>query len=175
MSSSKVDAYVSAINEIANAEGVLPQVEAEFSAVVRAIDANDSLRSKLNDELLPSDVRQQIVEKLLEGKAHRLTTQLVALVIGAGHARSLRTIAERVSSKVAHGSNREVAEVRSAVALSEDQQRRLAEALKKATGSEVNLKVIVDPSVVGGLVATVGDKVIDGSVRNRLDQLKSRL
>jgi F-type H+-transporting ATPase subunit delta len=51
----------------------------------------------------------------------------------------------------------------------------LADALKKATGSDVNLKIIVDPSVVGGLVATVGDKVIDGSVRNRLDQLKSRL
>jgi F-type H+-transporting ATPase subunit delta len=87
----------------------------------------------------------------------------------------LRTIAERVSSKVAHGSGREVAEVRSAVALTDDQQRRLADALKKATGSDVNLKIIVDPSVVGGLVATVGDKVIDGSVRNRLDQLKSRL
>jgi F-type H+-transporting ATPase subunit delta len=129
----------------------------------------------LNDELLPSDVRQQIVERLLEGKAHRLTAQLVALVIGSGHARSLRTIAERVSSKVAHGSGREVAEVRSAVALTDDQQRRLADALKKATGSDVNLKIIVDPSVVGGLVATVGDKVIDGSVRNRLDQLKSRL
>lgn len=175
MSTSTVDAFVESIVSLAEAEGVLAQVESEFSSVVRTIDSSDDLRSKLNDELLPSEVRQQIVEKLLGGKAHRLTTQLIALVIGAGHARSLRVIAERVSSKVAHGSGREVAEVRSAVALTEDQQRRLADALKKATGSDVNLKVIVDPSVVGGLVATVGDKVIDGSVRNRLDQLKSRL
>jgi F-type H+-transporting ATPase subunit delta len=175
MSTATVDAFVESIVNIAEAEGMLAQVESEFSSVVRAIDASDDLRSKLNDELLPADVRRQIVEKLLEGKAHRLTTQLIALVIGSGHSRELRAIAERVSSKVAHGSGREVAEVRSAVALSDDQQRRLADALKKATGSEVNLKVIVDPSVVGGLVATVGDKVIDGSVRNRLDQLKSRL
>jgi len=175
MSSSKVDAYVSAINEIANAEGVLPQVEAEFSAVVRAIDSNDSLRSKLNDELLPIAVRQQIVEQLLEGKGHRVTAQSLALVIGAGQARSLRDIAEKISAGVAKGQGRQVAEVRSAVALSEDQQTRLAAALAKATGSEVNLKVVVDPSVVGGLVATVGDKVIDGSVRHSLDQLKSRL
>jgi F-type H+-transporting ATPase subunit delta len=114
------------------------------------------------------------VETLLEGKAHRLTAQFISLVIGAGHARDLRDIAERISSRVAHGAGREVAEVRSAVALSDDQQRRLAEALSKATGSQVNLKVVVDPTVVGGIVATVGDKVIDGSVRNRLDQLKSR-
>ena len=44
-----------------------------------------------------------------------------------------------------------------------------------ATGKQVNLKVVVDPSVIGGLVATVGDTVIDGSVRTRLDQVKSRL
>ena len=44
----------------------------------------------------------------------------------------------------------------------------------KATGSQINLTDIIDPSVVGGIVATVGDKVIDGSIRNSLDQLKSR-
>ena len=65
--------------------------------------------------------------------------------------------------------------MRSAVALSEDQQRRLGEQLAKAVGTEVNVKVIVDPSVVGGLVATVGDKVIDGSVRTKLDRVKARL
>mgnify|MGYP000420348746 FL=1 len=125
--------------------------------------------------MIPSAVRQQIVEGLLEGKAHRLTAQFISLVIGTGHARDLRDIAERISSRVAKGAGREVAEVRSAVALSDDQQRRLADALSKATGSQINLKVVVDPTVVGGIVATVGDKVIDGSVRNRLDQLKSRL
>ena len=45
----------------------------------------------------------------------------------------------------------------------------------QATGKQVNLKVVVDPSVLGGIVATVGDTVIDGSVRTRIDQLKSRL
>jgi F-type H+-transporting ATPase subunit delta len=175
MSTSTIDAYVTSINAIASAEGVLAQVEAEFSAVVRAVDANDSLRSKLTDELLPIAVRQGIVEQLLEGKGHRITAQSLALVIGSGHARDLRTIAEKISAGVASSQGRQVAEVRSAVALSDDQQSRLAAALAKATGSEVNLKVVVDPSVVGGLVATVGDKVIDGSVRHSLDQLKSRL
>ncbi len=56
--------------------------------------------------------------------------------------------------------------------LDEEQQRRLAEALGKATGKRVTVKVIVDPSVLGGLIARVGDTVIDGSVRHRLDQLK---
>ena len=65
--------------------------------------------------------------------------------------------------------------MRSAVALTDDQQDRLKAAIANATGKDVSLKVVVDPSVLGGLVATVGDTVIDGTVRTHLDQLKSRL
>jgi F-type H+-transporting ATPase subunit delta len=72
----------------------------------------------------------------------------------------------------ARTNNREVAMVRSAVALTDDQKRRLQAALVKATGQDVDLKVIVDPSVVGGVVTQIGDTVFDGSVRSRLLQLR---
>ena len=78
-----------------------------------------------------------------------------------------------VVREASQGKSQSLAEVRSAIALSDDQQKRLAAALTKATGKPVNLKVVVDPSVLGGLVATVGDEVIDDTVRTRLDQLKS--
>jgi F-type H+-transporting ATPase subunit delta len=71
--------------------------------------------------------------------------------------------------------NKEVAEVRSAVPLTDDQRDRLTKALEDATGKQVEVKVVVDPSVLGGIVAQVGDTVIDGSVRRRLDQLKNAL
>ena len=70
---------------------------------------------------------------------------------------------------------RQVAEVRTAVALTDDQQARLKAALENATGKSINLKTVVDPSVVGGVVATIGDTVIDDTVRTRIEQLKSRL
>jgi F-type H+-transporting ATPase subunit delta len=65
-----------------------------------------------------------------------------------------------------------VAEVRSAIELTPDQRERLAAAISSATGKQVEVKVVVDPSVLGGIVTTVGDTVIDGSVRSRLEQLK---
>jgi len=78
-------------------------------------------------------------------------------------------------ARASSAKNLELAEVRTAVALTADQQSRIAAAITTATGKQVNLKVVVDPSVIGGVVATVGDTVIDGSVRTRIDQLKSRL
>ena len=175
MSDARIDAYAQSINDLANAEGVLDRVVSELRDVKTIIDSNDQLRAHLTDELIPVDVRQKTLETLFAGKAHPLTTQFVGMLLGTGRGRDLSKIVDAAASKSAGVSGKGIAEVRSAVPLSEDQQRRLADALGKATNSQVSLKVVVDPSVVGGLVATVGDKVIDGSVRNRLDQLKSRL
>ena len=95
-----------------------------------------------------------------------------------GIATDHRAAAQYVDSLVARASASKdlaVAEVRTAVALSDDQVSRLKAALTNSSGHEVNLKVVIDPTVIGGVIATVGDNVIDGSVRTRLDQLKSRL
>ena len=176
MSDARTAAYAKAIADIAEAEGVLARVDAEFTAVAAAYESNDSLRSTLGDQVIPLDRRQAVVEQLLVGKGvHPLTTQLVGLVVGSGRARDLSAIASTIGNRSASSQGKAVAEVRSAVALSEDQQRRLGDALAQAMGTPVNVKVIVDPSVVGGLVATVGDKVIDGTVRTNLDRVKARL
>ena len=59
------------------------------------------------------------------------------------------------------------------MALTDDQKQRLTAALETKTGKQIELKVIIDPSVLGGLVAQVGDTVIDGSIKTRLAQLKT--
>lgn len=173
--SSTVDSYARALVDIAAAEGNLSRVEDELYRVARVFETNDQLRSTLTDETLPIERRQGVVEQLLGGKASNTTTQIVSFIIGNGRGRDLPAIVDAIVNRASSADNKEVAVVRTAVALSDDQQRRLADALVKKTGKQINLKVVVDPSVLGGIVATVGDTVIDGSVRSRLDQLKSRL
>jgi F-type H+-transporting ATPase subunit delta len=95
------------------------------------------------------------------------------MVVGTGRARELPSIIDSLVTRSAAAQNRAVAEVRSAIELSEDQRRRLGDAIKRATGKDVEVKVVVDPSVMGGIVTTVGDTVIDGSVRSRLEQMKN--
>ncbi|MBU6226582.1 MAG: ATP synthase F1 subunit delta [Acidobacteria bacterium] len=174
MSEARIEAYARALAEIASAEGNLDTVEKELYVVARAVESNDQLRATLTDESIPA-VRRQAVVEALAGSASNTTAQLLGLIIGSGRGRDLPAIVDKIVKRASNAQNKEVAEVRSAVALSPDQQSRLAAALERATGKSVNLKVVVDPSVLGGLIATVGDEVIDGSVRTRLDQVKSRL
>ena len=175
MSDARIDGYARALFEGARAEGTIDEVEDELFRFARSFESSDELRSALTDEQVPAGKRQAIVEDLLGGKATSTTTQLVSMVVGSGRGRDLPAIINKLVARAAGSKDLSVAEVRSAVALTDDQQDRLKAALANATGKQVTLKVIVDPSVLGGLVATVGDTVIDGSVRTRVDQLKSRL
>lgn len=175
MSGDRIDGYARALFEIARAEGTIDEVEDELFRFARNVENSETLRNALTDEKIPATRRQAIVEDLLGGKATPTTVQLVSMVVGSGRGRDLPAIIDRLVQRASTSKGLEVAEVRSAVALSEDQQTRLAAALANATGKQVNLKVVIDPSILGGLVATVGDTVIDGSVRTRLDHLKARL
>lgn len=175
MADDRTTAYAEALFAVAQAEGPLAEIEDELFRVAQVVKGNDELRDKLADPHIPATTRQQIVLDLLDGKAKPATVSLVALVTANGRIRELPAIVDEVVARSAREANKEVAEVRSAIALTDDQKSRLADALGKATGKQVEVKVIVDPSIKGGVVAQVGDTVIDGSIRRRLDQLRNAL
>jgi len=175
MADDRISAYADALFEVARAEGSLGEVEDELFRFSQTLQGSDELREALTDARIPAARRQQIVEDLLQGRASSATASLVSMVVGMGRARDLPAIIAQLVERSAAEANKEVAEVRTAVDLSAGQRDRLVEALNKATGKQVTLKVVVDPSVLGGVVAQVGDTVIDGSVRGRLDQLKQQV
>lgn len=164
--------YADAVAAVARAEGNLDLVADELFRVARALEGSDELRMTLSDRQIPAARRQQIVEDLLGGHASDTTTAMVSMIVAAGRSSDLAGIAREAVEINARDRGRSVAEVRTAVALTDDQAARLSAALSAATGHQVDIKVIVDPSVMGGVVATIGDEVIDGSVRHRLSQLR---
>jgi len=175
MADDRTLAYADALFEVARAEGTLGDVEEELFRFSLALEGSDELREPLTDTHITVARRQQIVEDLLGSDALPVTTALVSMVVGAGRARDLPAIVRQLVERTAAEANKEVAEVRTAIDLTADQRERLAQALSTATGKQVEVKVIVDPSVLGGIVAQVGDVVIDGSVRRRLEQLRHAL
>ena len=168
----KTAAYAHALLGVARAEGVDERVEDELFKVARTFEADDALRSTLTDLAIPVERRAGVVDELLGARALPLTTAVVGFIVAAGRAHDLPAIADAFVAGAAELRAEAVAEVRSAFPLDDAQIARLAEALGQATRTKVTVKVIIDPSVLGGIVARVGDTVIDGSVRSRLDQLR---
>ncbi len=171
----RVDVYAQALLDIVTSEGHLDDVEDELFRFARIIEGNDDLRMALANPGMPLDRRAAIVDELLENRALPITRAIATFVVGAGRGHDLPAIVNQFVELAAQTREHAVAEVRSAVPLDESQRQRIEAALSRATGKQVEVKVIVDESVLGGIVATVGDTVIDGTVRHRLDQLKEQI
>jgi F-type H+-transporting ATPase subunit delta len=167
--------YATAIIAIAEAEGVLDTVGDEVFAFAKAVEQNAKLREALTDRALPVENRRSLVQDILGDRANPVTLTAISLLIDAGRARDLGKIADGVVALSAERHQHAVAEVRSAVPLNDRQRKRLEEALSRATGRTIEAKVVVDPTVVGGVVARVGDLVFDGSIASRLEDAKHAL
>jgi F-type H+-transporting ATPase subunit delta len=153
----------------------IDEIEDEVVGFASVLDSSRDLRQALGDRSRPVSQRVALVEDLLRDKVQPATRRLISYVLRAGHVRDLVGALEWVAGLAAEERGRRIADVRSAVELDEDEYRRLSDALGRAVGRPVELRVRVDPSLMGGMSVTIGDTVIDGSVRHRLDQLREAL
>lgn len=172
MAEERIDGYAQGIFEMARGAGELERVEGELLSIARAVETSPDLRSSLTDPQLPLEKKHGIIDGLIGGRASPLTVGLVQLLVSQNHASDLPEIAKAVANAAASSRDRALAEVRSAVPLDDETVQRLATSLGRATGKSVEVRVVVDPAVIGGIVATVGDTVIDGSIAKRFDSVR---
>ena len=172
MADAAVTGYAEALFAVASVEGDLSAVEDELFNFAQALRSNDELRSTLADGNVPAARRLQVVDDLLDGRASATTSVLVSMVVGAGRSSELPAIVDAFIERSAASRNKAVATVRAAVDLTADQRDRLTAAIKVSTGKDVEIRVVEDPSVLGGVITEIGDDIIDGSVRRRLNQLR---
>lgn len=170
-----VRGYAEALFRVVEAEGELDRVEDELYRFGKLLDENYDLKQALSDRSIDKDQRAKVLDELLSDKVSPHTLGLLTFVVEQGRARQLPEILERLSALAAEARNSVVAEVRSAIPLDREQREELAKALSEATGKKVEVKVLIDPSVIGGVVAKVGETVIDGSIRRRLEQLREQV
>ena len=168
----RISGYATAILDLAEAEGELSRVETEFLDLGQAFEKSAELRSTLTDPQLPLEKKSAIIDDLIGARASSLTIGLVQFIVGQGRSSDLPQIARTFVEKAVESRSMALAEVRSAVPLDDSTIERLAAALGKATGRKVEVKVVVDESVIGGIVARVGDVVIDGTVANAITELR---
>ena len=170
----RVNGYASALLDVARAEGDPDEFVDTFYSAAKTITANTEVRDTLLDPVIPLDRKQGILTDLLGARVGRAVLAAISFVVAAGMAKDLDVIASRLVEMIAEEEGTVVAEVKSAVPLDAEQIARLEEALSRATGKRVQAKVSTDPSIMGGLVAKIGDTIFDGSVKGRLEDVREQ-
>lgn len=153
----------------------LAEVQDEIFRFAHIVQAQPELRLALTDRALPVDRKSDLLTDLLKEKTTIESARLIVHVVTEPRGRSLEANLESLAGAAAARRQRQVATVTSAVPLSEQQRDRLAAALSAQLGFEVQINVVIDPEIVGGLRVSLGGELIDGTLSSRIDDAQRRI
>ena len=145
-------------------------LESELFDFARVLIANPDLRQALNTSADSDEGKLALLDAVVKGKYASSTLTLLQKVVILRRGRSIDATLAAYSHYVSTRNNRLIAHVKSAVAISDDQLKKLVAALSKQMGKEVHVNVEIDPKVLGGISIRYADDVIDGTIFNRLVQ-----
>ena len=151
----------------ATINGELDRVEDELFEISRVIAENFELRKALVGPGSTS-AKSTLVSDVLGKKASESTVRLAAALVTSLRGRSIEAGFADYLSALANRRNRLIANVRVAVAITDTQKVRLAQAIEKQVGQPIRVNIQVDPTLIGGVSVKFADELVDGSISNRL-------
>ncbi len=168
--------YARALVDLGEETGTLDALLAELEGAAAVYTSSRELQAALANPLLSREVKQNIVVDVAGALSlSKHATNTVRLLVDRRRVAMLPAITRRLRELVDRQRGIIHAEVISAVILSESFYERLRDELQKVTGKQLSLRRSADPSLIGGVVVRIGDTVIDGSLRTRLDSLKQNI
>lgn len=167
--------YAEALFDIARDKGLLDQVDDELGMVVNIIDANPQLQAALGNVLIPAEAKRNVVSKVFSGKVSDLVLNFLLVLIRKRREAQIPAIYREYLELANKARGIVEVEVRSAIPLPDDTVRNLEAKLVQRLGKRVKFQTQVAPELLGGLVVRVGDELIDGSVKTRLQRMRERL
>ncbi len=167
--------YAGALLASAKEAGVLDGVSDSFAALLAVVREHHDLVIFLDSPQVAEQEKKKLLKDVFGGKVDDLLLTFFFLLIDKNRIESLQDIAEAFADQVEQERGILRAGVVTAVPLAEDLEKTLREMLAAMTGKTVILKKKVDPKVLGGVCVTMGDKILDGTVRANLNRLQKQL
>jgi len=167
--------YAEAAFDLGREQDTLAEWDADLGTVRETLDSDPRLMAILtNPEMLLAE-KQGVIDRLFEGRVSPLTRNLLDLLLLRGRIVIAPQIQEAFDQLYLAYQGIAYADVTTAVSLNAVEEAHITEQLTTLTGKQIRIRTHVDPEVLGGFVARVGDQLIDGSVATQLRLLKNRL
>lgn len=174
MASSAAKRYAQAIFSLGKERNTLDAWQGDL-AVLDGLVRDQSIATYLANPSVTADRKLATLESALGANVQPETRNLAKMLIERNRAVLLPEIREIFDDAVRDERGIVVANVTTAERLSEAETDLVRQKLEALTGKRVELAVQIDPEIIGGIIVRIGDQVIDGSVRNKLEKMRSRL
>lgn len=166
--------YAQAVFELARDSHSLDEWSADLAAVAEVF-RDPVVGAYFADPKRSITEKQSMTRRTFEGRVQPQVLNLLLLLVSRDRTQVIPTVAVRFADLVREHRGIVIAEVTTAVPVDEAEQSRIAALLGQLTGKQVELRTHVDPSIIGGIVARIDDRLIDGSVTTSLQQLRQSM
>ena len=168
--------YAKAIFAVGQEQGKYEEYNDVLTGLAGLFESNPEVVDALTNPLYPLDVREKVMAGMIGSMGvDSVMSNFLNLLVEKKRAEILPEIAEEYKIMVDEEKNISHGSVISAIELSDELQQRVQATLEKLTGKKVELTTGVDPSIIGGIIAKVGDLVLDGSIKTQLAGLKDSI
>ena len=168
--------YAKALFTIAKEAGKLEEFSEQLSAMASFLDQEPEVQEALESPVFPPDLKGQITAELLKAvSASDELTRFMQLLVERRRIQAIRAIQRFYQEFMDEEMGVVRAVVTTAVPMPDDLKAKLKEILAKVTGKDVVLELQEDPTIIGGVVAHIGDMVWDGSIRSQLQGFKESI
>jgi len=164
--------YADAAFEIGRADGTLEAWERDL-LVLRDALGDAELRRLVEHPAIPFADKERVLRRVVNVSPEPLN--LALLMIRRGRPGAIDPMVERFAELVRRERGISLAEVRTALALDDDQREAISARLRTLTGDRIEIREVVDDTLIGGVSVRIGDRLYDASVRSRLERLRARL
>ncbi len=166
--------YAEAVFQLADRDNALDRWLEDLRTAAELVDRPDVGRI-VNSPMVPLADRQALLEQTLGSRISPKALNLVGLLAGRGNLEMLGPIATEYQRLLNQRRNVVTAVVTSAMPMTSEEDKAVRAKVAGMTGTTVDMEMRVDPELIGGMTVRIGDRLIDGSVRGRLERLREQL
>jgi len=167
--------FAQAAFQIAQEADQLSEWRDDLTTIARALGNNEELATLLDSPQVPVETKLKVLDEVLGDGVGLLPRNLVGLLASRSAVVVVPEIVDHFEAMLDASQGVVRADVTTAVKLSADQTAQLTKTLSEVVGADVKVETRVDPAVLGGMIARVGDRVIDGSLRTKLQTMKREI
>ena len=167
--------YAAALFAVADRDGILDSVASDLTLMHRFLTEVPRLRAIIMEPLVSDSRKNAVAEEAFGDRVTATALNFLKLLIRKHREDLMEDCAREFRALLAERNNTADAEASVAAALTPEQEERLTQGLEAMTGKTIHLTTHVDASLVGGVLVRIGDTVLDGSVRGKLERLEQQL
>jgi F-type H+-transporting ATPase subunit delta len=168
--------YAAALFDLAKSNDSLKEITNDMSRVLQFLVNSPDLKKFLSNPLITRDAKKNVIQDILGEQTNASTLKFLSLLVDRSRIEILESIAQRFLELSYKQESIEIAKITSSVQLTANQQKEIAEKLKKITGAkQIKLALKVDSKLIGGFIIEIGSKMIDTSLRGQLSQISALL